>query len=118
MDQPMKYRCAILDDYQNVALSYANWSQLAGDVEVKVFNQPFKSTEEVHGSLQGFQIIVMMRERTPFLRKTIEALPDLKLLITTGASNKSIDLAAAAERGITVACTGAFGNPTIGITFG
>jgi phosphoglycerate dehydrogenase-like enzyme len=114
----MKYRCAILDDYQNVALTYADWSALAGEVEVKIFNEPFKGAEEVHRSLQGFQIIVIMRERTPFLRKTLEALPDLKLLITTGAGNKSIDLAAAAERGITVAGTGTFGNPTTGITFG
>jgi len=114
----MKYRCAILDDYQNVALSYADWSKVAGDVEVKVFNQPFKNKEEVHRALQGFQIIAMMRERTPFLRDTIEALPDLKLLITTGAGNKSIDLAAAAERGVTVAGTGTFGNPTTGIAFG
>jgi phosphoglycerate dehydrogenase-like enzyme len=114
----MKYRCAILDDYQNVALSYADWSKVAGDVEVKVFNQPFKNKEEVHRSLQGFQIIAMMRERTAFLRDTIEALPDLKLLITTGAGNKSIDLAAAAERGVTVAGTGTFGNPTTGIAFG
>jgi D-3-phosphoglycerate dehydrogenase len=57
----MKYRCAILDDYQNVALSYADWSKLAGDVEVKVFNEPFKNKEEVHRALQGFQIIAMMR---------------------------------------------------------
>jgi len=114
----MTYRCAVLDDYQQVALKYADWSQVSGDVEVKVFHEPFKSTEEVHRALQGFQIICMMRERTPFLRNTIEALPDLKLLITTGAGNKSIDLAAAAERGITVAGTGTFGNPTTGITFG
>jgi phosphoglycerate dehydrogenase-like enzyme len=114
----MKYRCAILDDYQNVALSYADWSKLAGDVDVKVFNQPFKGPDEVHRALQGFQIIAMMRERTPFLRNTIEALPDLKLLITTGAGNKSVDLAVAAERGIAVAGTGTFGNPTAGITFG
>jgi phosphoglycerate dehydrogenase-like enzyme len=114
----MKYRCAILDDYQKVALSYADWSKVAGDVEVKVFNEPFKNKEEVHRALQGFQIIAMMRERTAFLRDTLEALPDLKFLITTGAGNKSIDLAAAAERGVTVAGTGTFGNPTTGIAFG
>jgi D-3-phosphoglycerate dehydrogenase len=114
----MKYRCAVLDDYQNVALSYADWSTLAPDVDVKVFDQPFRSAEEVHRALQGFQIVCMMRERTPFLRNTLEALPDLKLLITTGARNKSIDLAAAAERGVTVAGTGTFGHPTAGITFG
>src|SRR5690348_12826129 len=77
---PMKYRCAILDDYQNVALSYADWPSLTPEVDIKVFNQPFRSTEEVHRALQGFQIICMMRERTAFLRNTLEALPDLKLL--------------------------------------
>lgn len=114
----MTYRCAILDDYQNVALKYADWSKVTGDVEVKVFNEPFKSADEVVRALQGFQIVAMMRERTAFPRKTIEALPDLKLLITTGAANKSIDVAAATERGIAVAGTGTFGNPTTGVTFG
>jgi phosphoglycerate dehydrogenase-like enzyme len=114
----MTYRCAVLDDYQNVALKYADWSKVTGDVEVKVFNEPFKNTDEVVRALQGFQIVAMMRERTAFPRKTIEALPDLKLLITTGAANKSIDVAAATERGIAVAGTGTFGNPTTGVTFG
>jgi D-3-phosphoglycerate dehydrogenase len=114
----MKYRCAVLDDYQKVALTYADWSKITNDVEVTVFDQPFKNMEEVHRSLKGFQIIAMMRERTAFLRNTIEALPDLKLLITTGAANKSIDLAACAERGIKVAGTSSFGNPTTGIAFG
>jgi D-3-phosphoglycerate dehydrogenase len=118
MDRPMKYRCAVLDDYQKVALSCADWSKVTDDVEVTVFDQPFKNADEVRSKLKGFQIIAIMRERTAFLRDTLAALPDLKLLITTGARNKSIDVAAAAERGITVACTGAFGNPTVGITFG
>ena len=114
----MTYRCAVLDDYQNVALKYADWSKVTGDVEVKVFNEPFKNADEVVRALQGFQIVAMMRERTAFPRKTIEALPDLKLLITTGTANKSIDVAAATERGIAVAGTGTFGNPTTGVTFG
>ena len=59
-----------------------------------------------------------MRERTPFPRAVIEALPDLKLLITTGMANRSIDLDACKERGITVCGTGSYGNPTTGITFG
>jgi D-3-phosphoglycerate dehydrogenase len=59
-----------------------------------------------------------MRERTPFPRAMIEALPDLKLLITTGARNNSFDLKAAAERGVTVCGTGGFGSPTTGIVFG
>src|SRR6266436_2773778 len=114
----MRYRCAVLDDYQNVALKFADWGQIAADVEVTVFNRPMSGPEEVHRSLRDFHIVCMMRERTPFRRNTIEALPNLKLLITTGARNASIDMAAAAERGITVCSTSSFGNPTTGITFG
>lgn len=111
-------RAAILDDYQGVALKYADWSPIAQDVEVTVFNEPFKDQAETIEKLQGFQIVAGMRERTPFPRAVIEALPDLKLLITTGARNNSFDLAAAAEHGVTVCGTGTFGNPTVGIVFG
>jgi len=111
-------RAAILDDYQNVALSLADWSAIAGDVEIVVFNRPFASEDEAIAALQGFAIIVGMRERTPFPRRVIEALPDLKLLITTGARNNSFDLKAAAERGVTVCGTGTVGAPTAGIVFG
>ena len=74
--------------------------------------------DEVIKALQGFAIVVGMRERTPFPRKVIEALPDLKLLITTGARNNSFDVKACAERGVTVCGTGAAGSPTTGIAFG
>jgi D-3-phosphoglycerate dehydrogenase len=111
-------RAAILDDYQNVALTFADWSPIAKDVEIKVFNEPFASQDEAIKALQGFAIVVGMRERTPFRRKVIEALPDLKLLITTGAKNNSFDIKAATERGVTVCGTGAVGNPTTGIAFG
>jgi len=111
-------RAAILDDYQDVALKYADWTTIAQDVEVTVFNEPFKDQADTIEKLQGFQIIAGMRERTPFPRAVIEALPDLRLLITTGARNNSFDLKAAAERGVTVCGTGTFGNPTVGIVFG
>jgi phosphoglycerate dehydrogenase-like enzyme len=111
-------RAAILDDYQNVAMKFADWSVIAKDVEIKVFDKPFASQDEAIKALQGFTVIVGMRERTPFPRKVIEALPDLKLLITTGAKNNSFDIKAAAERGITVCGTGAVGSPTTGIAFG
>src|SRR5499427_269148 len=111
-------RAAILDDYQNVALGFADWSSITKDVEIKVFNKPFASQDETIKALQGFAIIIGMRERTPFPRKVIEALPDLKLLITTGARNNSFDVKACAERGITVCGTGSFGSPTTGIAFG
>jgi D-3-phosphoglycerate dehydrogenase len=111
-------RAAILDDYQNVALSFADWSRVAEDVEIKVFDKPFASQDEAIKALQGFAIIVGMRERTPFPRKVIEALPDLKLLVTTGARNNSFDVKACGERGITVCGTGVAGSPTTGIAFG
>ena len=111
-------RAAILDDYQNVALKLADWSPVAKDVEVKVFNAPIGDDNAVIKALQGFAIINMMRERTPFNRKVIEGLPDLKLLITTGARNNSIDLKAAAERGVTVCGTGGIGNPTAAVAIG
>jgi D-3-phosphoglycerate dehydrogenase len=111
-------RAAILDDYQNVAMSFADWSPIAKDVEIKVFNKPFGSQDEAIKALQGFAVVVGMRERTPFPRKVIGALPDLKLLITTGARNNSFDVKACAERGVTVCGTGAAGSPTTGITFG
>jgi phosphoglycerate dehydrogenase-like enzyme len=114
----MRYRCAVLDDYQNVALKFADWRQIAADVDVTVFNAPMSGPEEAQRTLQDFHIVCMMRERTPFRRDTLAALPYLKLLITTGARNASIDLAAAAERGVTVCGTGSYGNPTVGITFG
>jgi D-3-phosphoglycerate dehydrogenase len=111
-------RAAILDDYQNVATTFADWSPIAKDVEINVFNEPFASQDEAIKALQGFAIVAGMRERTAFPRKVIEALPDLKLLITTGAKNNSFDIKAAAERGVTVCGTGAVGNPTTGIAFG
>jgi D-3-phosphoglycerate dehydrogenase len=106
------HRCAILDDYQNVALTLADWSRLKDKVEVKVFDQPFPDRESAVKALQGFDIVCMMRERTPFLRPTLEALPDLKLLLTSGMRNASIDLEFAASRGVTVCGTGAAGDPT------
>jgi len=111
-------RAAILDDYQNVALKHADWSPISKDVEVKVFNAPLGDDAAVIKALQGFAIVNMMRERTSFNRNVIEGLPDLQLLITTGARNASIDLKACAERGITVCGTGGFGSPTTGIAIG
>src|SRR5450759_4301015 len=111
-------RAAILDDYQNVALKVADWSTVNKDIEVKVFNAPLGDDNAVIKALQGFAIGNMMRERTPFTRKVIEGLPDMKLLSTTGARNNSIDMKASAERGVTVCGTCGFGSPTAGIAIG
>jgi phosphoglycerate dehydrogenase-like enzyme len=113
-----RYRCAILDDYQNVALEAADWSKVAGDLDIEVFNQHIGGADNVIKALQGFGIVCAMRERTPFPRAVIEKLPDLKLLITTGLRNASFDVAAAKERGVVVCGTPSLGNPTSGIAIG
>jgi phosphoglycerate dehydrogenase-like enzyme len=115
----MAYRCAILDDYQNVSLKLADWSKITGDVEIKVFNEAVRRSDaDTIRDLKDFDIVVMMRERTRFPRAVIEVLPKLKLLITTGAYNASIDMKACQERGIVVCGTTSHGNPTTVITFG
>jgi phosphoglycerate dehydrogenase-like enzyme len=113
-----KYRCAILDDFQNVALKMADWSKVAGDVDFKAFNEHLGGPDNVVKALQDYEIVVAMRERTAFPRAVIEKLPKLKLLITTGMRNASIDMAAAADKGVTVCGTGSFGSPTSGIAIG
>ena len=113
-----RYRCAILDDYQNVVLKVTDWSKVAGDLDIKVFNEHLGGPDNVVKALQGFNIVCAMRERTPFPRAVIEKLPDLKLLITTGLRNASIDVAAAKERGVVVCGTPSVGNPTSGIAIG
>src|SRR5262245_65667616 len=113
-----KYRCAILDDYQDVTLKVADWSQVSGDLDIKVCNEHLGVADNVVKALQDFEIVCAMRERTAFPRAVIEKLPKLKLLITTGMRNASIDVAAAAERGVTVCGTGSFGSPTSGIAIG
>jgi phosphoglycerate dehydrogenase-like enzyme len=114
----MAVRCAILDDYQNVALKLADWSKVKGEIEIKVFHEHLGGADKVIAALKGFSIIVAMRERTAFPKTVIDALPDLKLLITTGMRNASIDTEAAKARGVTVCGTGTFGNPTSGIAVG
>ena len=111
-------RCAILDDYQNVARTLADWSVLGDRVETTTFTTFFTSTEEAAQALRGFDIICAMRERTPFPRALFEALPDLKLLITSGLRNAAIDLAAAKDHGVVVCGTAMVGNPTAGIATG
>ena len=114
----MAVRCAILDDYQNVALKIGDWSKLKGDVDFKAFNAHLDGPDKVIAALKDYAIVVAMRERTAFPKQVIDALPNLKLLITTGARNASIDTEAAKARGVTVCGTGSFGSPTSGIAIG
>ncbi|TSE17710.1 D-2-hydroxyacid dehydrogenase family protein [Arthrobacter sp. KBS0703] len=106
-----QYRLAILDDYQGVAEDFAPWSSLEQRaVAVVVFGGHFGSEAETAAALADFDIVIAMRERTPFPRSVIGQLPRLKLLVTTGAANAAIDLQAAADHGVVVCGTG--GSPT------
>src|ERR1700722_5515615 len=114
----MTKRLATLDDYQNVALSMADWESLRPAVEVQTFHAPFADEDEATERLREFEIIVAMRERTAFRRTLLERLPNLKLLVTTGVRNASIDVKAANEFGIVVAGTNALPHPTAELTWG
>ncbi|BAO92132.1 D-isomer specific 2-hydroxyacid dehydrogenase NAD-binding protein (plasmid) [Caballeronia cordobensis] len=110
-------KVAVLDDYQNVALSMADWSPLAGRADITVFNDHVSGRDALLERLRPFEIVCAMRERTPFPRDLIERLPNLRLIASTGAANASIDLDAAAERGVDVRHTGYASTPTIEFTW-
>ncbi len=98
-------RIAILDDYQNVALDYAQWSELGPDCEIKVFNEHLATMDDAVSALAAFDVLCLMRERMAMPRELIERLPQLKLVVVTGARMRTLDMTAAAERGITVCHT-------------
>jgi phosphoglycerate dehydrogenase-like enzyme len=104
-------KIAILDDYQNVALSLADWGSLAA--EVVVFTRAFADAGELVRSLAGFDVLVAMRERTRFPAEVLARLTGLRLLVSTGPANAAIDVAAAREHGITVCGTGYESHPAI-----
>jgi phosphoglycerate dehydrogenase-like enzyme len=114
----MNLRLAILDDYQNVALSSADWSKVSSDVQIEVFQDHLDDEKAVSERLKDFAIVCIMRERTPFTRSLIQRLPDLKLLVTSGMRNRGIDLTAAKEQGLTVCGTPSAGASTAELTWG
>ena len=109
---------ALLDDYQNVALGMADWSGLQKSHKVVAFNQRLPDVEAAAKALAEFDVIGVMRERTPFQRALFDRLPKLKLLVTTGKRNASIDLEAAKARGVTVCNTGGAGRSTAELAIG
>ncbi len=111
-------RIAVLDDYQEVALKMADWKSLPAETRVETFKNHISGIDEVAESLQYFQIVMAMRERTPFPRSLLEKLPNLKLLVTAGMGNASIDMVAARELGITVCGAPGLGYPTAELTWG
>ena len=111
-------RVAILDDYQRVALSMADWSTLGAGVSVQPFHERIGNEDALAERLRTFDVIVAMRERTPFPASLIERLPALKLLVTTGRRNAAIDVATAAARGVTVCGTSTLAMPPVELTWG
>ncbi|MEV7028800.1 D-2-hydroxyacid dehydrogenase family protein [Streptomyces sp. NPDC093272] len=113
----MTLRCAVLDDYQGAALALADWSSLDGRVEVRPVRVHIADRERLVAELADCEIVVIMRERTAFDADLLERLPRLRLLVTTGMRNASVDLAAAAARGVTVCGTASSSTPPVELTW-
>jgi phosphoglycerate dehydrogenase-like enzyme len=111
------HRIAVLDDYQQVAGQFADWSKLPEPAQVVTFHDHVDDEDALVARLDPFDVVVAMRERTAFRRSLLERLPNLRLLVTTGQRNASIDVAAAAERGVTVCGTGYFSSGTAEMTW-
>jgi phosphoglycerate dehydrogenase-like enzyme len=114
---PQPRRIALLDDYQQVAASYADWDALGADVTS--FAEHLGGPDEIVAALEPYDVVVAMRERTAFPADVLARLPNLGLLVTTGPANVAIDVAAARERGITVSGTGGVSSnaPTVEMTW-
>ena len=113
-----RLRCAILDDYFDIALSVADWPKVKDRVDVTVFDKPFASEAEAATKLKDFEVICAMRERTPFPKSLLDALPRLQLLITSGMRNAAIDMEAAKSRKVVLRGTQYGRDPTAPLTIG
>lgn len=113
----MTLRCAVLDDYQDAALRMADWSGLGGRVAVTTYQRHLGAADDVVTALQDYDMVVAMRERTPFPAGVLARLPRLRLLVTTGMRNTSIDLEAAQQHGVTVSGTASRPDPPAELTW-
>jgi phosphoglycerate dehydrogenase-like enzyme len=111
-------KIAILDDYQRAALKLADWSVLPPDIKVESFAEHWTGLDTIKEKLAAFEVVVAMRERTPFPRELLESLPNLQLLVSTGMRNASIDLEAATKLGILVYGTRGGGPSTAELAWG
>ena len=111
-------RLAIIDDYQNVALTMTDWSPLTEDVSITVFNDHLDDERALAERLRDFEIVCVMRERTPFPETLLRRLPNLEHLFTPGRGNASIDVAAARRQGVAVSGSPTLGHPTAELTWG
>lgn len=106
-------RVAILDDYQSVSLTSADWSPLQGKIDVDVYSDTLADEDALVRRLEPYEIICAMRERTKFTASLLDRLPNLKLIATTGMLNRGIDVAHAKSRGVVVSGTGVKGHSTL-----
>ncbi|WP_329134355.1 D-2-hydroxyacid dehydrogenase family protein [Streptomyces sp. NBC_00670] len=113
----MGLRCAVVDDYQQVATSVVDWSGLADDVEVVSFGEHFADEDALVAALDGFDIVVTLRERVAFPGSVIGRLPRLRLLVASGMRNSVIDYAAAEAHGVTVCGTASSPTPPVELTW-
>ncbi len=111
-------KVAVLDDYQAVAQDLADWTQLPKGTEVWFFQDHLSDEDELVDRLKDFHVVMGMRERTPFPRSVLSRLPELRLLVTTGARNASFDVEAATELGIVVSGTPGSGEGPTELTWG
>ncbi|MGV9315243.1 D-2-hydroxyacid dehydrogenase family protein [Streptomyces sp. NPDC003691] len=110
-------RCAVLDDYQDVARTLADWPRLGDRVATRFLRTPLASHDAVVDAVGDCEILVVMRERTPFPAALLDRLPRLELLITSGMRNAALDLAAAARNGVTVCGTASNSEPPAELTW-
>jgi len=113
----MKTQVAVLDDFQRVAREFGDWKRLADRADVTFFHDHLRDDDALAARLAPFDVVALMRERTPLLGSLIARLPALRLIVTSGMVNRSIDLAAAAARGIVVCGTQTSGSGTVQATF-
>ncbi|MFD8212797.1 D-2-hydroxyacid dehydrogenase family protein [Streptomyces sp. NPDC059697] len=113
----MQFRCAVLDDFQNVASTCADWSTLSDRVEVVSFAEHFATEDELAAAIADFDFVVTLRERVPFPDSLLNRLPRLKLLIASGMRNSVIDYAAAKAGGVTVCGTQSSSTPPVELTW-
>ena len=111
------FKVAVLDDYQNVSQQFVDLEKLSGKYEIKIFSEPFEDEADAIDKLSDFEALLVMRERTPITKNLIENLRNLKFIITSGLTNKSIDLITAKKKGIVVCGTEININATSELTW-
>ncbi|MBK3558675.1 D-2-hydroxyacid dehydrogenase family protein [Streptomyces sp. MBT56] len=113
----MKLRCAVIEDFQSVATTVVDWSPVTDDVEIVTFTEHLATVDEAATALDGFDIVVTLRERVPFPAELFDRLPRLRLLVASGMRNSVIDFDAARRHGVEVCGTASSSTPPVELTW-